>query len=168
MVYMVTGKGVQELRVFNKDQGLSELGEKDYSNYKHDLAVTDLRILFYEWGYTHWLSERRLSCRNELKRIPDGMIFNNSKYTAIEYESSQKSKRRYRKIFIDYELDRHVDNVIYITNTLELAQRISKQVSAWHKPHFAWIGDIQRDAVNAKLRSLDGECSLKKLLGDTQ
>lgn len=53
ILYLVTGRGV---RSFGKDQGLSE-SEVRYSNYKHDVAVTDLRILFDQWGYKDWLSE---------------------------------------------------------------------------------------------------------------
>ena len=165
LVYLVTRRGVWQLKEFNRTRGLWEVRDTDYSNYRHDLAVTGIRIMFHEWGYTDWLSERVLLRRNDLRQVPDGMIFHRDRYTAIEYESSQKSKRRYRKIFIDYELDRRVDKVLYIVDTPELAQKISREISAWHKPHFVCLGDIQKDSTNAKLKSLDGECSLKELLG---
>lgn len=165
-LYLVTRSGASKLKVLDRAHDLGELSDEGNSNYVHDLAVTDIRILFHEWGYTQWLSERVLSKRNDLRQVPDGMIFNNDKYIAIEYESSQKSKRRYRKILLGYELDRRVDKVLYITATQELAQKVLKEVTAWHKPNFVWLGDIQRDHINAKLKSIDGECSLNELLGD--
>ncbi len=164
-LYLVTRNGASKLKALNRSHGLGELSDEGNSNYIHDLAVTDIRILFHEWGYTEWLSERVLSKRNDLRQVPDGIIFNNDKYIAIEYESCQKSKRRYRKILLGYELDRHVDKVLYITATPELAQKASKEVTAWHKPHFVWLGSIQRDCINAKLKSIDGECSLNEFLG---
>ena|SRR3989338_7446719 len=60
ILYLVTGRGVSLLRSFGKDQGLSEVCEVSYSNYKHDVAVTDLRILFDQWGYKDWVSEKPL------------------------------------------------------------------------------------------------------------
>ena len=167
-MYLVTRKGVEELKRFNRDSSLGELAEVGYSNYKHDLMVTDIRIMFHDWGYKAWLSERVLFRRGGLRRIPDGMIFNRERYTAIEYESSQKSKHRYREIFYGYELDSHVDQVLYIVDTPELIQKVSREVSGCAKPYFVSLGDIQKDLIDTKLKGSTGQRSLRELLEGSQ
>ena len=74
-IYTVSTKGIRELRAFNRNRGLGNLSDVGYTNYKHDSVVTDIRIMFHGWGYTDWVSERVLSKRNDLKQVPDGMIF---------------------------------------------------------------------------------------------
>ncbi len=165
LVYLVTRKGVGQLKEFNRSRGLGEVRDADYSNYRHDLAVTDIRILFHELGYTDWESERVLSKNNDLSRVPDGMIFNKDKYIAVEYESSQKSKERYREIFYRYELDSHINKVLYVADTRKRSEKLTREVSACAKPHFASIEDIQRDRARARLKNIEGECSLLELLG---
>ncbi len=163
-VYTVTAKGVRLLKELSRNRDLGELRDTDYTNYGHDLAVTDIRIMFYEWGYTHWLSERILSKRGDLRRIPDGMIFNEGKYIAVEYESSQKSKRRYREIFLSYEFDRHIDKVLYIVDTQELIRKISQEASVCQKIYFVLLEDLKKDLMSARLKGPSGECSLSELL----
>jgi hypothetical protein len=158
-VYSIPRKGARLLMKFGRNQGLGESHNAVYC--RHDSVVTDIRILFHELGYTQWLSERVLSKRNDFRRIPDGMVFYQDRYIAIEYESSQKSKRRYKKIFLDYELDRLLDKVLYITSTLELSQKLLKEAAYYHKLYFVGIQDLQRDGVYTRLKNLDEECSLQ-------
>jgi len=168
LVYLVTRCGVSQLKEFNRTRGLGIVKDTDYSNYRHDLAVTDIRILFHELGYAEWESERVLSKNKNLDRIPDGMIFNKDKYIAVEYESSQKSKERYREIFYQYELDSHVGKVLYIADTRQRAEKLAQEVSACSKPHFVSLIDIQKDRLRARLKNTDGECSLHALLEATK
>ncbi len=162
-MYLVTRKGVEELKRSNRNSGLGELAEVGYSNYKHDLAVTDIRIMLYESGYTNWVSERVLSKRNDLRRVPDGMIYHRGKYLAIEYESSQKSKDRYRKIFLDYYLDNHVDRVLYIVSTPELADKILR-MTIDSKPYFVSYEDLSKDLINVLLKHKSHGYTLRELL----
>jgi len=164
-MYLVTAKGVRQLKELNKNHGLSAMGDADYSNYRHDLVVTDIRILFDEMGYKSWLSERVLSRRNDLRRVPDGMVFNKDKYIAMEYESSQKSRRRYQRIFLDYEFDRKIDQVLYIVDTKELVGKLSREVSTSSKANFVYLGELEKELMNARLKSIGGECVLRELLG---
>ncbi len=164
-VYLVTGKGVEELRRSNQNSGLGEITDANYANHKHDLAVTDIRILFHELGVKDWLSERVLAKRGELRHMPDGMIYHRERYVAIEYESTQKSKDRYREIFYDYELDRLVDHVLYIVDTPELSQAVSRHASGCSKLYFTSLGDIQENLINTKLKDSSGQRSLRELLG---
>ncbi len=163
-VYMVSGKGVRQVRAFYGNCGLGEIDYLGYSNYRHDLVVTDIRIMFHELGFDQWLSERVLSRRNDLRRVPDGMVFNEGRYIAIEYESSQKSKRRYREIFYNYELDRGIDRVLYIVDTVELLEKVSRQGQACQKVYFVSMEEIKRDLLKAKLKGVLGDCSLEGLL----
>jgi len=135
------------------------------SNYLHDLRVTDIRILLFGLGYSHWTSERVLSKYDGLRRVPDGTIFNKGKFTAIEYESSQKSKYRYQRIFLDYELERSIDQVLYIVDTQGLIQKISKEASAGTNIYFVSLEDIQKDLMSARVKDATKECSLQELLG---
>ena len=156
-VYMVRGEGVRQVRAFNQDQGLGELGDVGYSNYRHDLVVTDIRIMFHGLGYRQWLSERVLSRRSDLRRIPDGMVFNNDRRLVVEYELSQKSKRRYRNIFYNYELDNHVKKVLYIVNTPELIEKVFREASGCTKLHFVCLEDLKRGLIHARLKSVSGD-----------
>ncbi len=158
-LYLVTGKGATQVR----DRGLGALKDTDYSNCRHDLRVTDIRIMFHQAGYTNWVSERVLSKRNDLRRIPDGLIYHRGKYLAIEYESSQKSKDRYRKIFLDYEFDNHVDRVLYIVSTPELADKILR-MTLGSKPYFVSYEDLSRDLINVLLKHKSHGYSLRELL----
>jgi hypothetical protein len=163
-MYLVAGKGIEELKKLNRNSGLGELSEAGYSTYKHDLAVTDLRILFNDMGYKDWLSERVLSRRGGFRRTPDGMIFSRERYTAIEYEASLKSKRRYRDIFFQYELDREIAQVLYIVNTAELVQKVSRESVGSSKIYFVTLDDIQRDLLNTGLRGPLGYMTLQEIL----
>lgn len=163
-LYLATAKGVRQLKAFGRNRGLGDLVDADYSNYKHDSAVTDIRILLHDWGYKDWVSERVLGRRNDLRRIPDGMIYHRGKYFAVEYESSQKSKDRYREIFYNYELDNQVDAVIYIVDTPEMVQKLSQEAATCNKLHFVPLEDVQKNQVNAHMRGIFDECSLHELL----
>jgi len=163
-LYLVTGKGVRQLKDFSRNRGLWELADADYSNYKHDLAVTDMRIMFQEWGYKNWVSERILSRRDDLRRVPDGMIFNRERYTAVEYESSQKSKSRYREIFYQYELDGLVDQVLYLVDTPELVEKLVREASVCNKIHFVATDEVRKDQINSKLITSSGEKTLHEFL----
>lgn len=165
-MYLVTREGVRQLKAFGRDQGLGEVRDTDYADYRHDLVVTDIRMMFHGWGYRDWLSERVLLRRNDLKRIPDGMIFNQGKYIAVEYEASQKSKRRYREIFLNYGFDKQIDKVIYVAATAELTETLLKQGSICRKLHFVLLEDLKKDPMRAKLTGTSGECSLRDLLGE--
>ena len=163
-VYMVRGNGLRQIRAFHGNIGLGKISYLGYSNYRHDLVVTDIRIMFHELGFTQWLSERVLSKRNDLRRVPDGMIFENGKYIAVEYESSQKSKRRYREIFYNYELDQGVDKVLYIVDTEELLKKVSRQGEVCQKVYFVSLDEIKSGLLKAGLKSVSGGCSLERLL----
>ncbi len=163
-IYLVTTKGIGQLKRFNRDYGLKPISDQSYSGYGHDLAVTDIRILFHQWGYKHWLSRRVLAKRKDLRRVPDGLILTQDKCIAIEYETSQKSKQHYRQIFLNYTLDSHIHKVLYVVNTPEQAYRVSRQADIYSKPHFVSIQDIQKDLLQAKLKNSSGECSLSDLV----
>jgi hypothetical protein len=145
-----------------------ELTETDYSNYRHDLAVTDIRILFHSLGYTYWLSERVLAKRNDLRWLPDGMIFNRNEYIAVECESSQKSKRRYREIFYHYELNSRVHKVLYIVSTPELVQKLLREASTCSKLHFVSLENLGNDLLKAKLETKGTSSTLHDLLESSE
>ncbi len=165
LMYLVTKQGTRLLREAGRNPGLTELPELDDSNYLHDLAVTDIRILLFSLGYSHWTSERVLSKYYGLRRVPDGVIFNSGKFTAIEYESSQKSKRRYKRILLDYELDRKVDQVLYIVDNPGLIQKISSEAAICDKAYFVPLSEVQKDLINSQLKGISNQCSLNEFLG---
>lgn len=164
VLYVVTGSGLRLLKSFGRDRGLCDVFDVDYSCYKHDLLVTDLRILFHEWGYTDWMSERILSKRGGLRRLPDGMIHHKGKYIAIEYESAGKSKDRYRDILIKYELDGQIDKVIFIVETPELVTKLSKEAMNYEKLYIVQLEELQKHQLDAQLKNFCERNTLRGLL----
>jgi hypothetical protein len=164
VLYCVTGGGLRQLKVFGRDRGLSEGSGVHYFSFTHDMAVTDLRILFREWGYADWASERILSLYKDLRRIPDGMVYRSGKRYAVEYESTQKSKKRYEDIFIEYELERKIENVIYVVDTPILLSRLVDIASSYVKILFVQFKDLEEQQVNCRLTSAKAQMSLSELL----
>jgi hypothetical protein len=172
-IYLITRKGLKELKASDPKTALKELSDKGYSSYIHDLIITDLRILFEELGFTHWISRRMLRKERKLMRTPDALIYSNGKHFAIEYGPSKKSKASYKKIFLSYELSNQIDKVIYIVDTKEHLKKIAKYGCIYHRLHFVTLEDIKRNKMNARLlgsssgsHSWDApiECSLHELL----
>ena len=161
---MVSAKGVKVLRERNRDGGLTELGDVDYANYNHDSVMTDLRILFREAGYSEWLSERLLIQWPDLRRLPDGMIHHGGRYFALEYESAQKSKDRYKQMFLDYEIDPLIHKVIYVVERPALLTKISALASAYDKLYFVTHENLERQKLTVKLQGAGREVSFSKLL----
>ncbi len=123
-VYGVTWKGVRKLRACSLDEGLHEVLGTEFSSYKHDMVVTDIRIHFYEAGFREWISERILARRNDLRRLPDGVIYYEGKYLAIEYEATRKSAKRYKKIFLQYNLEKSIQKVLFVVKKKELIPKL--------------------------------------------
>ncbi len=164
ILYLVTGKGVKQLRAFSRNRGLCELCDAGYSNYKHDGVVTDIRVMLHKWGYEDWVSERVMARRNDLRRLPDGIIHHRGKYFAIEYEATQKSKSRYREIFYNYELDDSIDHVVYVVDTPELVTKMSELAATCGKIFFVQLEDLEENQVNASLSNEFDQLTLHELL----
>lgn len=163
-LYLVTSNGMRPLKASERYQGWSELADVDYSTYCHDLAVTDLRILFHQMGYQAWISERVLSRWKMFRNVADGMIHHNGGYYAIEYESSQKAKDRYKEIFLNYAFDSQVNAIIYVLDVAELITRVSRESATCKKLYFATFQELQEQQLETQLRGNGGLCSLKNLL----
>jgi len=164
VLYMVSAKGIRQLKGSGHEQGLGEIHDVDYSLYRHDMAVTDLRILFHVWGNTEWVCERVLSKRNDLRHLPDAMIYHQGKYLAVEYESSRKSKRRYDEIFLDYQFDRQIQAILYVVDTKEMAERLCRVAALYGKIFFATLQELVEQKLDAQLKRTKGLCVLKRLL----
>ncbi len=163
-LYLVAAKGIRQLRAFVYDQGLGELNDIEHSLYKHDTSVTDLRILFYGWGYTDWVCERVLYKRNDLRHLPDAMVYHHGNYFAMEYESSQKSKRRYNDIFLEYQMERQIYAVIYVVEIKEMAERLCRTASSYKKIFFTTFQELEEQKLETELKRTKGSCFLKEIL----
>ncbi len=164
VIYMVTASGLKELKAFGRNRGLCELADVDYSNYKHDLSVTDIRIMFESWGYREWLSERVVSKLYQLRRLPDGMIYHRGKHVAFEYEASQKSKDRYKDIFFNYELDDQISHVVYVVDNPSLIEKLKDEAITCNKLHFVTLADLDKHQINAPLQGAFEKGSIHDLL----
>jgi len=106
-LYFATAKSFEELKKRGRDSGipLYEPTLHFERTIKHDLNVTNLRILFKELGLATWTSERLLRERDHLlSRLPDGVLNLFGKKVAIEFENDlTKSTDRYRKLLSDYK-----------------------------------------------------------------
>jgi len=164
LMYLVTASGLKVLRVSGRDRGLSENVDLDYASYKHDVVVTDIRIMFHKWGYRDWASERIVAKHNNLRRVPDGVIYQGDKCFAIEYESTQKSKKRYEDIFLEYELERQIDKVIYVVDTLALFKKLCTMAGSYKKPRFVQFQHLQEKQLNCLLVGVKEQIPLRDLL----
>jgi len=104
-IFLLTGKGYEALAGRNLDSGLKcyERG-KDYERFiDHDLKVTTIRIAFSEVGLKDWTSERVIRERQQLLRVPDGVLSINGHKAAIEFENYvTKGQKRYQELFESY------------------------------------------------------------------
>ncbi len=63
VLYVVTPKGVKFLRKNGLSTGLRAIEEIDERSWKHDLVVTEVRIIFERLiGCEGWICERALQC----------------------------------------------------------------------------------------------------------
>jgi hypothetical protein len=83
---------------------------------------------------------------------------------AIEYEASQKTKKRYRKIFLNYELDRKIHEVLYIVDSKELVQTLIDEASKYSKVRFTTMAELKKDALNTRITNSKGTTSLYEVL----
>lgn len=164
VLYLVTAMGLKGLRAVGRDRGLSESADVDSGNYKHDVAVTDIRIMFHKWGYDDWASERVIEAHEKLRRVPDGMVYHRGKGYAIEFESTQKSKSRYEDIFIEYELERKIEGVIYIVDTSVLLAKLCKMASSYLKIRFVHLKHLQEQKLDSVLVSAKAQGTLAEFL----
>ncbi len=164
VLYLVSARGLRQLKVFGRDRGLSEVFDVDYASYKHDVVVTDIRIQLHEWGYTHWACERVLCMHNNLRRLPDGLLQHKGKCFAVEFEGTQKSKQRYGDIFLEYQLDKQIDRVLYIVDTPGLLIKLRTEAAICKKLRFIQFHDFAEHQLNAPVQGAQGQESLADLL----
>jgi len=164
VLYMVTAEGMKVLRVYERDRGLNENSDLDNACLKHDVVVTDIRIMFRKWGYGDWASERVITRHIALRRIPDGVVYHGGKCFAIEYESTRKSQKRYEDIFLEYELERQIDKVIYIVDTSVLLTTLCAKAASYKKIRFVQFQDLQERQLNSTLVGAGGREALGEIL----
>ncbi len=152
-LYLVTQKGMKLLRANGRDQGLSVVKAIDHSTILHDAEVTNVRILFHEMGFTEWIPEGVLSKFYELRHLPDGIIYHEGKHVAIEYESTQKSKRRYRRILLDYELEDYVDRVLYVVHTSAMMKKLAPLLVSCSKAGILTMQNLREGGFGSILAS---------------
>jgi len=155
LLYVVTKKGLRVLSSLGNTRGLSVLDDVDYSSYRHDSEVTDLRIWFHNQGFTEWLSERVLAKHYSLRHLPDGMLYHGGQYLAIEYETAQKSRQRYRDIIYNYELEDQVSEVLYIVGNERLKVKLKEMASSCEKIHFRTPVDLKGQLADTSLTGLN-------------
>ncbi len=106
-VYFATEKAVAELKTRSLDAGIPAFKMRPYydRNIGHDLNVTNIRLLFREFGLHQWTSERILWEREHLFHKPDGVLTLRGRKIAIEFENGlTKSHARYQAT-LDYYND---------------------------------------------------------------
>ncbi len=154
LLYVATKEGVKVLSSLGNTRGLSALDDVDYSSYRHDSEVTDLRIWFHNQGFTDWLSERVLAKHYRLRHLPDGMLHHEGQYLAIEYETAQKSNERYRAIIYNYELENQIAEVLYIVRSEQLKAKLQKMAAACEKIYFRTPENLKGRLADTNLSEL--------------
>ena len=161
--YAVTKKGVKVLKRGGGNAGLKAIDQIDDMTFYHDKVVTEIRILFHEMGYQGWFSERRLSKFGGYKRLPDGMLYYEGKSLAIEWEASQKARRRYVRLFLDYYTHRDIDYVLFIVKKPRLIPKLMDACGTLEKVYFTTLNDLQRDKKRAKIIKKDEAITIEEL-----
>jgi hypothetical protein len=97
-LYRVTRKGAALLKKHGLGKGLGAIKRIDTRTWKHDLWVTEVRIIFSRMlGLKRWTPERVLKQVNVKKKVPDGIVSFQDKDLVIEVERTLKKKDYYRK-----------------------------------------------------------------------
>jgi len=119
VVYLLAESGLKELQCRGLDSGLL-LYEKtdDFDRLsEHDLNVLNLRILLRDLGLGDWRSERLLKEKDNLSKIPDGVLNVRGLKIAIEMDNSLKNQTRYRDSFGYYGENTGYALVFMVMNT---------------------------------------------------
>ena len=115
-VYFATEKAVEELKTRSLDSGIPTFKMRPYydRNIGHDLNVTNIRLLFREFGLHQWTSERILWEREHLFNKPDGVLTIRGRKIAIEYENGlTKSHARYQEM-LEYYNDHEGYRLLFV------------------------------------------------------
>ncbi|MDP2646525.1 MAG: hypothetical protein Q8P24_16420 [Desulfobacterales bacterium] len=116
-LYLLTEKGLDELRRRNLDAGMRLYAEGPYFDryIDHDLKVMTVRLIFGLMGLKEWTGERSLKERGGLNRVPDGILSIHGRKIAIEFENYiTKGRKRYTDLFDFYKSSPEYDLVFMI------------------------------------------------------
>ena len=163
-LFLLTTKGVQELRARNLDHGLTEIDGVNQAHVKHTLKLVEIRSVFEKMGPVKWVSERMLrKFNNGSKHFPDAVIEYKGLKTAIELENSIKSK----KIFIEkldyYCKSKEFDLVIYIVSWVSAFSWMIDVDVPQDKITYALYDDLMRKKGECELRNLSGTIKIGSL-----
>jgi len=142
-LYVVTQKGLLLLKERGLLKGLLHtLKGKVPQYYKHDLWVTNARVIFTKLlGFDKWTSERVLKREANKRKVPDGLVSNGETTYVIEVELSLKAQRRYyEKTFLDF--DRHYPKataILYLVEDQGMLNWFLKTAKGWPRIYFAVI-----------------------------
>jgi len=112
---------------------LSPLKRKiSLATYDHNLIVIDVSFKLEKYG--NWITDREIwseifKKQKEKKtniHIPDGIIENDGKRTAVEVELTPKSKSRLDKIMKAHRRSRFYDSVFYVVGSEAIGERIKR------------------------------------------
>ena len=145
-LFVLTEKGINELRKRKLDRGFSELSSINHVLVEHSLKIVNVRAIFRELGQKNWRSERLIRKEDSNRGwYPDGALDVSGFKIAIEVENSFREKSRYIRRFKHYAENQEFGLAIFILS--------------WPSVK-SWIFDL--DAPQDKICFVNYETLLKK------
>lgn len=176
--YKLTRKGIGEIRDIpvDADKYLKLRFPRFYLN--HDMGLIDYSLILRKsplisyWMPRSELGQYRYECGyilNEGYRVPDAIFdikANDQTISrvALEYELSQKSRRRYRSIFDTYFFEKKIHFVLYLVSTEHLKMKLLEILNSMNyqekivplahqkKVFIATINDFLKERLHTKFQ----------------
>jgi len=161
-LFMLTEKGIDELRKLKLDHRFSELSSVNQVTVEHTLKLVNVRAIFRELGQKEWISERLIRKQSPNRKwYPDGaLVFGKSKI-AIELENSIREKTRYENRFKHYEEDQEYRFVFFILSWPVVKSWIFDLTAPGVKILFGMYVDLLQDKGQAKIENKISSVELK-------
>ncbi len=163
-IFLLTTKGVQELRDRDLDYGLMSMDGANQAHVKHTLKLVEIRSVFEKMGPINWVSERVLRKLNrERKYFPDAIIEYKGLKTAVEFENSLKAKKIFLEKLDNYCKSSEFDLVIYIVSWMSALSWMIDVDVPQDKITYTLYDDLMREKGESELRNLSGSIKVGAL-----
>lgn len=158
--FLITGLGLRALAERGVN-GIRPASSIDIRFYYHDRTVTDLRLLFENFGLAKdWKSEKVLRSELGALKVPDGVFLSPAgKKIAFELELVPKENSRYKKILAGYQ---NVDRVFYVVRGEALFNRLRGLMT--NKMLISRLEDIEKDVLKAEVFWGNQKTTIKELI----
>lgn len=163
-LFLLTEKGISELRARNLDHGLSEIDIPNPVQVRHTLKLVNIRNVFEKTGNIKWVSERVFRKQeSHQKYFPDAVMDYKGLKSAIELENSIKGKQVFLKRLHDYALDKNFDSVIYVVSWTSVLSWLIDVDVPQEKIFYVLYDELIAKKKDSELKNLSGSVKIGEL-----